>query len=131
MNVLQQVRGPINALLLSLLVACSEPADGYPPVARIGVTPRAIPETDAFRTRVMLDASASADPIDDPDRTHGLYYRWEILGDEFRVEQGSMISAQLGLVFLGEHPATVRLTVTDEDGRSSSAQTQLQLTLRP
>jgi hypothetical protein len=114
-----------------LLAACAADTSGYPPVARIDATPRAIPEADSFRTAVTLDATMSADPIDDPDGTRPLRYRWEIIGDEFRIQDGSLTSAQVTLTFLGERPATVQLTVTDGDGLESSAQEHLQLTITP
>ena len=131
MTVRQQVCVLINALLASLLVACANEEPGYPPVARIGAAPRAIPEGDAFRTPVTLDATASADPIDDPEGKRPLSYEWHIVGDEFRLQEGTLRSAQVTLTLVGDHPATVQLTVTDEDGRSSTAQEQLQLTVRP
>jgi hypothetical protein len=130
MTVRQQVCVLIIALPLVVMCACDETSSGYPPVARIGATPRAIPENDAFNTPVVLDASASADPIDDPQATRPLGYRWTIVGDDFRVQDGSLSQSKVTVTFIGDHPATIRLTVTDADGLSSTAQEQLQLTLR-
>jgi hypothetical protein len=112
------------------LTSC-EPSTGYPPVARIDVAPRAIPENDGFQSEVVLDAQASADPIDDPEGTRGLSYRWQIIGDEFRLISGSLSGPTLTISLLGETPATVLLTVTDEDDNSNTAREQLQLTVRP
>jgi hypothetical protein len=115
--------------VLLLLAACGvEP--GHAPVARINAAPRAILENDGFRTDVVLDGSASEDPVDDPDNSEPLEYQWTVENDEFRVEDGSLTSATVTLRFLGERPATVRLTVTDPDGKSAVARTQLQLTIR-
>lgn len=104
--------------------------EGRPPVARIDATPRAIPEHDDFQTAVVLDASRSADPIDDPDGGLPLRYAWELTNDEFRLEPGSDLeSPTVRLRFRGERPATVRLTVTDTDGQSATARLQMQLTV--
>ena len=118
-------------LILAVLVlaACGvEP--GHAPVARISAAPRAILENDGFRTDVVLDGSGSEDPVDDPDNTEPLEYLWTVENDEFRVEDGSLTSPRVTLRFLGERPATVRLTVTDPDGKSAIARTQMQLTIR-
>ncbi len=137
MTVRQQVRVLPNTLVaatVAIAVAtCAGCANdtGYPPVARIGAAPRAIPENDAFHTAVTLDASTSADPIDDPEHKHTLGYRWTIVGDDFRIQDGTLTSARLTVTFLGNRPATVQLTVSDDDGLASTAQEQLQLTLRP
>ena len=135
MTVRQQARESIAALVISLaltcLAACGNTNDGDPPVARIGATPRAIPEGDTFQTPVTLDASASADPIDDPSGARPLSFRWTIIGDEYRLQDGALTDAKVTLTLVGDRPATVQLTVTDEDGNSSTAQEQLQLTVRP
>lgn len=135
MTVRQQARESIAGLLISLLATalagCGNTSDGYPPVARIGATPRAIPEADAFHTPVALDASASADPIDDPAGARPLKFHWSIVGDEYRLQDGSLDAAKVTVTLVGDRPATVQLTVTDEDGLSSTAQEQLQLTVRP
>jgi hypothetical protein len=113
--------------LAALLAAC-EVEPGHAPVARIAATPLAVLENDNFQTEVVLDGSASADPIDDPDAT--LDYRWEIGNDEVRVVDGALTSSRVTVTFFGARPPTVRLTVTDDDGRTSTARLQLQLTLR-
>jgi hypothetical protein len=107
---------------------CGAPP-GYPPVARIAASPPSILVNDAFMTVVTLDGRTSADPIDDPDGTRPLAYRWTIGGDEYRVDEGSLTTPVLKLRFIGETPATITLTVTDEDGSSSTARRQLQLTI--
>lgn len=98
-------------------------------MARIAAAPRAIPEHDSFQTDVTLDGSASADPIDDPEAMRPLAYQWEISGDDVRVEAGSSMAPKLTIRLFGAHPATVKLTVTDEDGQSSTTRYQLQLTV--
>jgi hypothetical protein len=122
------LQAALAAALATALLACTA-ADGYPPVARIGAMPGAIGENDGFMTAVVLDGSASADPIDDPDASRPLRYRWQIIGDEFRIDDGSLTSASVTIRLLGETPATILLTVTDEDGNASTAREQLQLTL--
>jgi len=117
-------------LVLTFLLAACEQEPGHAPVARISATPRAVLENDGFQTQVTLDGSASADPVDDPEDTTQLQYHWAIENDEFRVIGGSLDAQEVELTFFGARPATVRLTVTDVDGRSSTARIQLQLTVR-
>ncbi len=112
-----------------LAVAACEPDEGHPPVARASATPRAIPENDGFQTPVALDASESADPIDDPDNTEPLTYRWKISSDEYRYDSGSDSSPDPVLLFRGDRPATIELTVTDADGMSHTIHFELQLTV--
>jgi hypothetical protein len=121
------VRAPVVSLLLAGCVA--EP--GHAPVARISAAPRAIPERDSFQTDVVLDGSASADPIDDPAGDRPLAYRWEVTGDDVRIVAGRTTAPGMTIQLFGGHPATVKLTVTDEDGQSSTTRYQLQLTVRP
>lgn len=104
--------------------------DGRPPVARIAVDPGAVPEHDDFRTDITLDATLSADPIDDPEGATELSVQWEIVGDEHRFESGSDTSPMAVIRVRGDTPATIRLTVTDVDGLSAMAATQLRLTVR-
>ncbi len=105
--------------------------DGRPPLARIDIVPEAIPENDGFQTEVVLDASRSADPIDDPDGSETLSVRWEIIGDEARYASGDDdADVTPTLTFRGDQPATIRLTVTDADGLEATATEHLQLTVR-
>ena len=117
--------------LLTLLALCGcEAEDGRPPVARIDVAPEAIPEHDNFATPVTLDGTASDDPIDDPDGLAPLAFAWEISGDEARFEPGSHADDAVIVVRLrGDTPATFALTVTDEDGRSTTAVRQMTLSV--
>jgi hypothetical protein len=116
---------------LLLLVSCATD-EGHPPVARIVATPSRIVENDGFQTPVTLDGTTSDDPLDDPDGTRPLAYRWEIEGDEVRVEPGESLQDPIVTVtLLGARPATVRLTVSDEEGLEGSARLQIQLTLGP
>lgn len=118
----------LAAMLATQLLSCAVP-DGRPPVARISALPKAIPEHDDFQTDVILDATTSTDPIDDPDGARPLRYEWQFSNDEVRVQSGSMTSDTITVRFLGNRPPTVRLTATDEDGLSSTATMQLQLTI--
>lgn len=116
--------------LAAALPACTA-ADGRPPVARIELRPDQIGENDGFQTEVVLDGAASADPLDHPEGAE-LAYAWQILDDEVRFEPGSDAGDQAPVVRLrGDRPATVILTVTDEDGLSSSTTARLRLTATP
>jgi hypothetical protein len=121
----------VRALLgLTLLIAACEVEPGHAPVARISATPRAVLENDGFQTEVVLDGSTSADPVDDPEDATPLAYQWVIENDEYRVVTGSLEGERATLTFFGARPATVKLTVTDVDGRTATARLQLQLTVR-
>jgi hypothetical protein len=112
------------------LSGCASEDAGRPPLARIDITPMAIPEHDNFETAVTLDGTRSADPVDDPDGSRPLDFFWEISGDDARYESGSHDDdVTPALRFRGERPATVTLTVTDADGLSASATTYVQLTV--
>jgi hypothetical protein len=123
---------PRHNLLLAILVlsgaACTQ-APGHPPVARVTATPKAIPEHDDFQTDVMLDGSASADPIDDPTGASPLRYEWAFTNDEAHVVSGTTSDAKLTVRWNGMRPGTVHLTVTDIDDQSSTALYQMQLTI--
>ena len=124
------MRGVWARVLLFCLVAACGTDVGHAPVARIAASPRAVPEQDSFQTEVTLDGRASADPIDDPDGERPLVYTWEISGDDLRIVRGRTSEPVLTITLFGAHPATVHLTVEDEDGRTSTARLQLQLTVR-
>ena len=128
--VTQRTRMPRGVVAL-LLVACGCDAPiGHPPIARIELTPAAIPAHDEFQTLVTLDGAKSADPIDDPSGTQKLTYQWTITDAEVRFEAGSRDTQKAPMVrFRGERPATITLTVTDEDGNESSSTKYLDLTV--
>ena len=118
-------------LALAALAAGACTADeGHPPLARVALTPEAILENDGFQTEVTLDATTSADPIDDPAGADALTYAWTIAGDEYRFERGRATSAAPVVRFRGDRPAIIELTVTDADGATASATAHLQLTVR-
>lgn len=108
---------------------CTTP-DGRPPIARITLSPEAILANDEFQTAVTLDATRSGDPVDDPDATRPLTYRWRIEGDEHRPETGTETSAMYVVRFRGDRPATIELTVADSDGLDAIAIARLRLTVR-
>ncbi|HKA90189.1 MAG TPA: hypothetical protein VKE22_21155 [Haliangiales bacterium] len=119
-------------LLLALAFAagaCTSESNDHAPIARIDVTPGAIPEHDDFQTDVVLDGTRSGDPIDDPDGGLPLAYTWDISGDDMRVQQGTFASSRLTVRFQGLRPATIRLTVTDTTGLSGTARVQMRLTI--
>jgi hypothetical protein len=112
------------------LAGCTVP-DGRPPLARIEISPAAIPEDDGFETLVVLDGTASADPVDDPDGSEPLEFRWTIIGDDFELESGSRDTDRAPEIrFRGDRPATIELTVVDADGLDASATAYVQLTVR-
>jgi hypothetical protein len=116
--------------VLAVAVGCDAPI-GHPPIARIDLSPSAIPAHDEFQTVVTLDGIRSADPIDDPEKARPLTYQWEIVDAEHRFESGSReTSKQPSLRFRGERPPTIKLTVTDEDGNESTTTKALELTVR-
>ena len=103
---------------------------GHAPVARASAIPDTIPEHDGYQTAVNLDASASADPIDDPDGQRALSYRWRIIGDDHRFDTGDEHTIMPIVSFRGDLPATVELTVSDEDGDSHTVNFEMRLTVR-
>jgi hypothetical protein len=119
----------LASIVAVALAACSAD-DGHPPVARIVLAPDAILENDGFQTEVTLDATTSADPIDDPDGATPLTYTWVILDDEVRFERGRPTSAMPVVRFRGDRPATIELTATDGDGQTTTATAHLRLTIR-
>ena len=109
--------------------ACTA-AEGHPPVARIEVSPPGVLEDDGFQTVLTLDARASSDAIDDPEGLTRLAYTWHISGDEVRLDEGTLSSPSLSVRLRGNRPATVTLTVADEDGLENTASLQILLTVR-
>ena len=71
----------------------------------------------------------SADQLDDPDGSRPLDYQWTIVGDEFRFADGSDTSQAPVVEFRGDRSATIELTVTDEDGMTSTVSFQMTLTV--
>lgn len=120
----------VRRALLPLALAACTAGDGHPPLARIELSPEAILENDGFQTEVTLDATTSADPIDDPAGADALTYVWTIAGDEYRFERGRATSAAPVVRFRGDRPALIELTVTDADGATATAHAHLQLTVR-
>lgn len=118
-----------RALPLIVVAACTA-SDGHPPLARIELVPEAILENDGYQTAVTLDATTSADPIDDPAGDGALTYAWTIAGDEYRYDRGRATSAAPVLRFRGDSPAIIEVTVTDADGATATATAHLQLTVR-
>ena len=84
--------GRVNTIAVVLFLGACEQPIGHPPIARIDLVPAAIPAFDNFQTVVELDGQASADPVDDPDDSAPLTYRWQILDSETRnfVYEGEM-----------------------------------------
>jgi hypothetical protein len=120
----------VRAALLALLcAACGTESEGRPPVARITATPRAIPLNDDYTTDVVIDGLESADPIDDPEATMPLEFRWRILEDGGRFVGGDATSVQATIRLAGARPARLELTVTDADGDEGRDVMAMQLTV--
>ncbi len=111
------------------MLACTTES-GRPPIARASANPAAIVENDGFRTRVTLDGTASADPLDDPTAELPLRYHWRVLFDEHRFVEGDQTSVSPVIELRGDRPATIELTVSDGDGDASTVRFQMQLTVR-
>ena len=77
---------------------------------------------------MLADGSGSADPFDDPNAERALLYRWEI-EDDNAMPAPSSESAQIEFRVAAARPTTVRLEVTDGDGRRATGQLQLGLTI--
>ena len=88
------------------------------------------PWPDGYQTAVVLDGTASADPLDDPGGQLPLTYAWEILDDESRFEDSRATSPSPTIRLRGDRPATIILTVTDRDGLEAVAVDHVQLTVR-
>jgi hypothetical protein len=120
----------VRFVLIALcVVACTSEPSGHAPIARITATPRAIPDHDGFQTDVVLDGTASADPIDDPDGGLPLAFLWTITNDDVQYTMGRDTEPKVTVRFLGNHPAIVDLKVTDVTGLSSTAELNMQLTI--
>jgi hypothetical protein len=110
---------------LALLGACA--TDLSPrPVARIRATPSTLPEGDAHRTAVTLDARGSEDSAEPPQ---ALSFRWT-LEETVRVREGSLEGPTLRVTFEGRSPSEVWLQVRTADGREATARARVALTLR-
>ncbi len=122
---------PAAAILVVAFGAGCDTPIGHPPIARIELTPSAIPAHDEFQTDVTLDGTRSADPIDDPTGAHPLTYQWEIVDAESRWGTGSRDTSEMAVArFRGERPPTISLTVTDLDGNTSTTTKALDLTVK-
>lgn len=121
----------LPALVVATVLAACASDGGRPPVARIELVPDQIGENDGFQTAVTLDGTASADPLDHPDAAR-LGFTWQILDDEVRFEPGDHADDAAPVVRLrGDRPATIVLTVTDDDGLTSTTTAHLRLTASP
>lgn len=98
---------------LAALAGCQQEL-GRPPVPRFTIDPEWIAEGDAHETRVALDATASADELDDPDAP--LDVAWTFDDDGVRFEEGHADDAAVVVTAEGERPVTITLTVTDGEG---------------
>jgi hypothetical protein len=123
----QGVLGRRAALLACAMYAGCTTSDGRPPVARIAVTPTAIPEGDGFATTVILDGTASASI--DPSDTRPLTFRWELDDDTAHADASALDQPMLTATFAGARPPRIVLTVTDAADLSDAVTHELELTV--
>lgn len=109
-----------------LLVACQQEL-GRPPVPRFEIDPAYVPQGDDFHTEVSLDASASADELDDPDSPLG--YEWSFDEDRVRIVRGNENAVIIAITVPGDRPVTISLTVEDPDGQRSTLEQRLGVTV--
>lgn len=109
-------------LLLLLSPGCQQEL-GRPPVPRFTVQPAWIAAGDDHETEVVLDATRSADELDDP--SVALDVTWSFDDTDVRFVEGGAHDAVVVLTASGERPVTISLTVTDPEGLSSSLSQRL------
>lgn len=128
-------------IALPLLLAACDPGlpPGFPPVARLTVTPEYV-ESDVL-SEIVLDGQASCDPIDFPDGCSndpdgigpdsacpgGVRFAWDIPFPH-TVSAATPNRAQLRIMARLQRPTPVTLTVTDCDGRSHFATRMIGIT---
>lgn len=112
-----------TALCVLALVAGCQQELGRPPVPRFTIDPEWVPEGDGHQTLVALDASGSADELDDPSAA--LEVTWTFDDGDVRFEDGGPHDEAVVLSFPGARPVTITLTVTDPEGLSSSLSRRL------
>ncbi len=115
-------------LLASAAIGCGNPPAGRAPIVRIALTPAFVPEGDGYQTLVVADGSMSADPFDDPERARAFLFHWTI-DDPQSQPSPNADSQRIELRVAGLRPTTIKLEVTDGDGRRASAEQQLGLTI--
>ena len=113
-------------LALGLLAGCQQEL-GRPAVPRFTIDPAYIPMGDDHATRVVIDATASADELGDPSAP--LYASWTFDDDRVRIVEGSVHDLTLVVTAPGERAVTIVLTVTGPDGSSSRLSQRLGITL--
>jgi hypothetical protein len=92
------------------------------------VAPNYIAQNDGFVTTIVLDGSASADEIDDPQGTNPLRFHFSF-SEPFRVASGGTEQSKVTVLFAGDRPVTATLQVTDVDGMTSNATVTIGITL--
>jgi hypothetical protein len=114
-------------LALGLLSAGCQQDLGRPPVPRFTIAPEYVPEGDDHQTRVVLDATGSADELDDPTAPIDLSWRFD--DPDLRIVDGGDRDATIVVTIGGARPVTIVLTVTDPEGLSSTLSRRLGITL--
>ncbi len=112
----------IFAALGAFAIACAGCSSGAarPPTARIAVAPAYVPLGDHYTTDVVLDGTASADAIDDPDAQKPLGYFWVVDDSGATIIPGPG-AAKITVRVAGAAPTSVHLTVTNGDGDTNTA----------
>jgi len=120
------MRAVLALALLLGAIGCQQEL-GRPPVPRFTIAPEWVPEGDAYETPVVLDASASADELDDPEAP--LDVTWRFDDEDVRFVDGGAHDEVLVLTSSGARPVTITLTVTDSEGLSGSLSRRLGITV--
>jgi hypothetical protein len=115
------------AALGSFCTGCGG-APGHPPIARISVSPAYVPLGDGYATDVVLDGSASSDPVDDPNGIQPLLYQWVVDDDHAPIAPAPTVAVVTTRI-AGDHPVRVTLTVTDGSDDKTSAIATIGVTL--
>jgi hypothetical protein len=103
---------------------------GHPPTARLTVAPAYVPFGDAYSTDVTLDASASADAIDDPAGVQPLSFSWTV-EDGMATITPNPRAPRVTVRVAGTHPVAVHIEVTDVSGEHGAASAVIGVSLPP
>lgn len=119
------MRGGCAGGIALALVACAGPPPS-PPTAVVDLRPGAICAGDDYATPIVISGARSSSALSlvpappDPGAAP-LTYRWDLRGDAFALDAGSLDGPELTVRVLGERPLHASLTVIDEDGGEATS----------